>query len=231
MAGKKLSSKNERCKKNNGKIIAAIALAMGMALAACSQPTGGGGPVDNSSQTIRSLPNFEGTFVASEQEASQLALASETQITRAISAAAGHPTASSSMARAITQNGHFEYNGVKVDAAVSSSGSYPSHPYSMSITESGTIDGTYGGYKINGNFDIKIAENSTSASASTLKYTYSMVYAVSHNGKGMKIVYTGDMTITRSGSSSSAKYDLHYAVYDNANQRRFNYDYKTTLTL
>lgn len=221
--------------KKNGKFIAVIALSMGMILAACSQPTGGGGgtPTNNDNtpeQTIKNLPSYTGSFVANQDEASQLALTAQNKIDDAILAAIGNGTSSGSMARAaVNESGHYEYNGVKLDYTVSISGAHPSYPYSQNVTESGTINGTYGGYDIKGNFDIKYVENATSASASSIKFTYNMVYVISHNGKGMKIVHTGDMTVTVSGATQSISYDLHYAVYDNANQRRYNADYKMTI--
>jgi hypothetical protein len=66
--------------------------------------------------------------------------------------------------------------------------------------------------------------NITNKSTFNCKYQYDCIYVVSYNGKGMKVITTGDMTMSSSGSYT---YNLHYAVYDNNNVARYNYDYKS----
>jgi hypothetical protein len=148
--------KEHKMKKDYVKGIACIALILAMVLAACSQPTGGGSPSvqTGNEQAINSWPNFEGTFVASETEATTLATTSEAQIQSAIAAAVANGVAptSSIVARAANQSGHYVYNGVTLDYTYAQTGTVGQYPYSINLTEKGTIDGTYSGYTIKGHF-------------------------------------------------------------------------------
>jgi len=189
-------------------------------------------------EEVKSLPAFEGTFVADETEASTLASGCQAQIQTAISAALSNGGVSGNILPSLNvegalnnvsrsvgspgTSGHYSYNGVSLDYTVSTSGSYPSYPWSATIDEVVTINGTYGGYKISGQCTIHLVESFTSASSYTMAYTYDETFVVSYGGKGMKLVYTGSMN---TGTSGSTTYNVHYAVYDNSNTRRYNYDY------
>jgi hypothetical protein len=200
-----------------------MALAVGFVLTGCDTGTGGG---DNS-EAIMELPSFSGTFVANEQEATTLATGADSQIQAAIAAAlAQGPSNSLSVARAVTQSGHYVYNGVSLDYTVSMSDNFgQSYPSPMNAKDLVTITGTYGGYTINGIYNLVLDYTYTNSSTFTCKYKYDCVYMISYNGKGMKVITTGDMTLSTSGGYTYT-YNLHYAVYDNNNVERYNYNYK-----
>jgi hypothetical protein len=125
---------------------------------------------------------------------------------------------------AVSQNGHYEYLGISVDYTVSGNTTSDTYPFNYSVAEIVTIDGTYGGYRIKGNYNLELVYTVESSTNNSMKCNYDCIYTVSYNGKGMKIITTGDMTMT--STPSSFIYNLHYAVYDNNNTRRYNYDYK-----
>jgi hypothetical protein len=218
--------------------ILGMALVFGMALIGCdngSTDDNGDGVPDE----VKELSSFEGTFVASEQEATTIATGADTQIQLAISAALANggvnpnilPSIKSAtlpdfeIHRAINGlDGHYSYNGIELDYTVTYSDGYPTtYPFTMNMVERVSVNGTYSGYKISGVYNVKVDSSYTSAGAYNMKYNYDCTYTVSYNGKGMKIVTTGEMTMA--SSPVSYNYDLHYAVYDNGNVRRYNYDY------
>ena len=208
--------------------IAAAALILGIALAGCDNSTSGGVSLNDGgdgSEQVQDLPSYEGSFVTSQTEAQTFQVAADVQIQQAITAALAHPVQQNILqARtAENQSGHYEYNGVVMDYTVTGSLTGDSYPYEYSIKEIVTINGTYGGYTINGKYDVNLSYKYTDASTFTIKYNYDCVYTVSYNGKGMKLIYTGNMDMTSSGSYV---YDVHYAVYDNNNTRRYNFDYR-----
>jgi hypothetical protein len=215
--------------------ILAVMLVFGLLVVGCSN--------NGTLAEIKALPSYEGEFVASEDEATDLALGAETQIMLAINAALANGGASPNIlphmagdippqldiqaARAAT-SGHYSYMGISLDYTITTSANYPTPPASAEIVEKVTIDGTYGGYKINGIYDLTLSWKYTSASDYTVKYGYNCIYTVSHAGKGigMKVVQTGNMTMTSAGKIT---YALHYTVYDNGNVGRYSYDYKGSL--
>jgi hypothetical protein len=194
-------------------------LAMGIVFAGCD--TGDDG--DGGLAKVGGLPEFEGTFVASEAEATALASAADTQIQAAINQALAQGPQSNIAGRAaVAASGHYEYNGVSVDYTVSGNTSSSTYPFDYKIKEVVTIDGTYGGYKIKGNYNLDLDYTFTSAAEYSITYKYDCWYTVSYNGTGMKVIATGDMILT---SQPEYIWNLHYAVYDNSNVLRFNYDY------
>jgi hypothetical protein len=224
-------------------LLFSIIFAAMLALAGCGGGGGGGDSPDNDvtdtdevgPEDVQNLQSFEGQFVSSETEATTLASGADIQIQSAIAQALTHtgqalaqvqPTENpSANTLAAERSGHYEYNGVVMDYTVSGDILSQTYPYSYNIAEIVTINGTYGGYKINGSYNLHLNYIWTSATAYSVKYDYDSVYTVSHDGKGMKVIQSGDMTMTYNQSSYSYSYNLHYAVYDNNNIRRFNYDY------
>jgi hypothetical protein len=207
-------------------VMLATVLVFGMLIVGCDDgSTGGGGSDGETPETVKVLPNFDGTFVESEQEATTLATMSQSAVSTAISAAVASGAKSNIQGRAVVNNAHYEYNGVSLDYTVSYSDNYPTPPYTSSIVEYAIFNGTYSGYKIDGKMDIKISQSYTSASDYNIKYTYNCIYTVSKDGKGMKLVYTGDMDMSSTGKYV---YNLHFSIYDNNNVRKYdyNYDYK-----
>jgi hypothetical protein len=198
-----------------------IALAFGFVLIGC--PMGSDDEKGNSE--VKSLPSFEGQFVGSEAEASALASGAEAQIQLAIAEALEQgPRSNIGMSRAaVSENGHYTYNGVTVDYTVTGDIDSDTYPFSYTVKERVAIDGTYAGYKIKGRYNLNLNYTVTSETVSSIKYDYDCVYAVSYGGKGMKLVYTGNLVIT---SAPEYIYNVHYAVYDNNNALRYNYDYK-----
>jgi hypothetical protein len=208
--------------KKSGLFGGTLAVALVFALMGCDA----GGLKDlgsGTSTTVDALPAFEGAFVASEQEATTLASMADVQIQTAIATAlAQGPSGSLSAARAVTQDGHYVYNGISLDYTVSMSDNGQSYPSTMNMKEIVTIDGTYSGYKISGRYNVVLDYTYTDVSTFSVKYKYDCVYVVSYNGKGMKVITTGDMTMS---SSESYTYNLHYAVYDNGNVCKYDYDF------
>jgi hypothetical protein len=88
------------------------------------------------------------------------------------------------------------------------------------MTVEAVIDGTYDGYKISGRYYSKVSVNYTSADQLNGNIVYDCAYTVSKDGKGMKLVQTGDATISSDGKST---FNLHHTVYDNSNVKRYNY--------
>jgi hypothetical protein len=197
-----------------------IVLTVGFVLMGCDTGVGG------NSKAVRNLPSFDGAFVASEQEATTLAIGADVQIRTAIATAlAQGPSGSLSAAlAAVNQNGHYSYNGISLDYTVSVSNNFgKTYPGTMNEKENITINGTYGGYKISGSYNVVLDYTYTALLTFNCNYKYDCVYAVSHNGKGMKVITTGNMTVSSLGSPT---YNLHYAVYDNNNVEQYNYDHK-----
>jgi hypothetical protein len=204
----------------------AFVLVLGLVLAGCPN-----GTTDNAggvnSQKISNLQSFEGEFVASEQVATTLASGADIQIQQAITAALTQGVqASKGVARAVvSQDGHYEYNGIRLDYTVTGNTSGNTFPFYYDVKELVSIDGTYGGYRIKGNYNLNIHYNFISQTVSSIKCDYDCWYAVSYGGKGMKVITTGEMNIDiTSSGSDTLSYDIHYAVYDNNNVRRYNYD-------
>jgi hypothetical protein len=198
-----------------------LALAFGMAIVGCDKDSG----IDDGSETVKNLPAFEGSFVSSEHEASILALGADSQIQTAIAEALQRPATNDPALRATdTESGYYEFNGISLRYIVTETSSdNSSYPYSYTVQQIVTIDGIYGGYKIKGNYNLELEYTVTGLIEQSIKYNYDCFYTVSYNGMGMKIITTGDMIIS---SNSQYRYNLHYAIYDNNNIRRFNYDYK-----
>ncbi|MDR0552427.1 MAG: hypothetical protein LBG72_10550 [Spirochaetaceae bacterium] len=218
---------------------AAAMLLFGMALSACAPEVdgpfgvgllgGGSGGVllvgldPANEQKIKDLPAFEGNAVSSEDEASVMAIGAMAQITAAATAALSYSAQSNTINRAVAPSGNYSYNGVKLTYSVSTTGSYPTPPYTMDVKELITIDGTYGGYTISGKgMEIDSSITYTSSTSVSIKYKYDCAFTVSYNGKGMKIIYTGSMDITSTGKNA---YKLHYTVYNNNNTAIYNFDY------
>jgi hypothetical protein len=204
----------------------ALALALGLVLAGCpNETTDDTGDIN--SQKAGNLSSFEGEFVASEEDATTLASGADIQIQQAIALALAQGQglqANEVTARAVvSESGHYEYNGVSLDYTVTENTSDNTYPFFYDVEEVVSIDGTYGGYKIKGRYNLNLHYNLTSETVYNIKYDYDCWYAVSYGGKGMKVITTGEMNMTSSGSYT---YNLHYAVYDNNNVSRYNYDYK-----
>jgi hypothetical protein len=198
----------------------ALLLTFVLVLGAC-----GNGTIPNDQQQVQELPSFEGSFVSSETEAQTIQTGADTQIQTAIAdAIAQAPSLNARAARAAAgTSGHYEYNGVSVDYTVNGSTSSEVYPFSYTVKQVATINGTYGGYKINGKYNVSLEYTYSSSSSYLVKYKYDCVYSVSYNGKGMKLIYTGDYELRSSGYYS---YNVHYSVYDNKNTRKYNFDYK-----
>jgi hypothetical protein len=226
--------------------ILAVTLIFGLGLTGCGDGAGGGG--DRTLLEIKALPSFDGAFVASEAEATTLIDGAGLEIDAAIAAALalggaspnirlGVPPSAGSVnppdfgsRAAAGSSGHYSYNGVSLDYSVKTSGNYPYASGTADVVERVTINGTYNGYKINGRYDVKLHHTVVPA-GEIIKYNYDCVFVVSHSGsgKGMKIVQTGDLTMDDTVSPTTLDYNLHYAVYDNSNECRYNYDYNVSL--
>ncbi|MDR3174318.1 MAG: hypothetical protein LBU19_08720 [Treponema sp.] len=200
-----------------------ILLALGLAFIGCDNGSTG----NPAEQEVQALPEFEGEFVASESDASSLAAQAQTQIEAVITDAIANGSFVQSLqnnarAAGLDPAGTYTYNGVTVTYSYTVTDSYPTPPYSVNFDYDATIDGTYSGYKIVGRYHWKYNMDYASSSLYSVKVVYDCVYTVSYNGYGMKVIQTGNMDISSSGSVS---YNLHYSVYDNSNVRQFNYDY------
>jgi hypothetical protein len=186
-------------------------------------PAGSGGIAE-----ITALPSFDGDFVANETEATTLAIEADGVIDDAIAAALSYPLG---VDLAVVASGHYYYNGVDLVYTVTRSDSYPTAPYTVSEKDIVKIDGTYGaGYKVAGRYDFDVNLAVDASSNFTYKYKYDCVYTVSRGGKGMKIIATGDYTLSIAGATYVYAYKMHYAVYDNSNTKRYDYDYNDTVT-
>jgi hypothetical protein len=200
--------------------ISAMVLVFGLVIGGCGH--GGGNPI---LEEIQSLPSFEGEFVASEEEAGELFSDAEPIIQAAITAALASSPVSSM--RAVSLDGNYAYNGVTLKFTFTASDSYPTPPWTAKFIYRATIDGTYSGYVIKGRYDYD--ENASQSDASTYSgdLNFDEVLSISYNGKGAKFVITGTAAASTSPSLSMV-YDLHYAVYDNENVLRYNFDYSFT---
>jgi hypothetical protein len=196
-----------------------LALSFGFVLTGCSNPAGG---VDGNVELVNSLPAFEGAFAADETEVRTLQSGADAQIELAIADALAQAPQRSIGRAAVSANGHYEWNGVTVDYTATGNTTGNTYPLTYAVKALVTIDGTYSGYKIKGKYNLNEAVTYNSAVDYSIIYNYDCVYTVSYNGKGMKLIYTGNMAMT----SSAAAYNVHYAVYDNTNELRYNFDYK-----
>jgi hypothetical protein len=196
------------------------ALVLGLVLAGCPQ-----GIVDEegdeNSQKVSSLSSFEGEFVANEEDAKTLVSGADWQIQQAIGAALAQGLPENSVAARVVaaESGHYDYNGIILDYTVTgdiSGGTFPSEGY---VKELVSINGTYGGYKIQGKYQANLHYTIASETEYRVRYEYDCGYTVSYGGKGMKVITTGEMSMTSWGSQ---KYNLHYAVYDNNNVLQYN---------
>jgi hypothetical protein len=203
--------------------MSAFVLILGLVLVGCPNGTTDNGG-DVNSQKVNNLQSFEGEFVASEQEATTLASGADTQIQQAIATALAQGLQANRVIprAAVSENGHYEYNGISLDYTVTGNTSSSTFPFYYDVKEDVSINGTYAGYKIKGNYNVNLRYNVTSQTVYSIQYDYDCWYAVSYDGKGMKVVTTGEMNMTSSGSYT---YDLHYAIYDNNDISRYNYDY------
>jgi hypothetical protein len=209
----------------------AMMLMFTIIFAGCDDGSTGGGTSEEAQ--VQNLPSFEGESVASEEEAQEMQAGADVAINTAITTALAQGAAQANMlpSRAaggdVYGSGHYEYNGVTLDYTVSGSTTSLTYPYYYSIKYVATIDGTYSGYRIKGKYNMEVKFNITSASAYDLKYTYNCVYAVSKDGKGMKLVYNGKMDYVYPFVSGDGYiFNVHYSVYDNKNVRIYNFDYK-----
>lgn len=100
-------------------------------------------------------------------------------------------------------------------------GTYPS---SFNIKQVVKINGVYEGYKVNGHYNLTLDYTYTDESNYSILYDYDCTYTVSYNGKGMKVIATGKMTM----ALPDYTYDMNYAVYDNDNTLKYNYNYKSS---
>jgi hypothetical protein len=223
--GKKYRRRRKMLNRNAFVAIPAFVLVLGLVLSGCPNGTTDNAG-DANSQKASNLQSFEGEFVASEQEATILASAADIQIQQAINAALTQGIqASMGAARAVvSQNGYYEYNGIRLDYTVTGNTTSTTFPFYYDVKELVSIDGTYSGYKIKGNYNLDIRYGFISQTVSSVKCDYDCWYAVSYNGKGMKVITTGEMNVDITSSGSDVSYDMHYAVYDNNNVRRYNYD-------
>jgi hypothetical protein len=175
---------------------------------------------------IKNLPPFEGEFVASEEEASALATGANAQIEAAITAAVAQGPQASMSRAVVSESGYFEYNGVRVDITVTGNTVGDNYPLKSTIKELVTVNGTYGGYRVKGRYDLNLNCTATSPTEASIKGSLDCVYTVSHNGKGMKLVCTGNVELT---TINTYTYSVYYAVYDNNNDLQYNYNYKYSL--
>jgi hypothetical protein len=209
---------------NKNFFIGMLVLVLAFSVVVVSCDNGNNGLDDD--RAIGELPVFEGNFVASEDEATALAIGVNAQIQVAIEEALtqGGPKENRFAGKAaVSQNEHYEYNGIVLDYTVSGDASGNSYTAKYIVS----IDGTYGGYKVKGKYNFDLEYTGTSTESRT-KYIYDCIYTVSYSGTGMKVITTGDMIMTITFEPSvtySYNYNLHYAVYDNSNVRRYNYDY------
>jgi hypothetical protein len=207
-------------------IIGMLALVLVFSAAVVSCDNGNNGT--DGEKELENLPAFEGDFVANEEEAAALATGADVAIRAAIDAALAQESQKNSFAgkAAVSQTGHYYYNGISLDYAFS--GDDETGSYTARVIA--TVDGTYVGYRVIGKYNYDLVVTSTS-SGYTMKFAYDCVYTVSYNGKGMKVIQTGSALVTTT-SDSSVHYnvDLHYTVYDNGNVRRYNYDYNDAYT-
>jgi hypothetical protein len=208
-------------------VMPAFVLVLGLVLAGCPNGTTDG---NSEADKVGSLPSFEGEFVGSEQDATTLASGADTQIQAAIQQALyyGTPTNSENMRAAVSESGRYEYNGISLDYTVTGDTSSNAYPQYVDITEVVSIDGTYNGYKIKGRYNLHVRLEAASQTESSFETDYDCWYTVSYNGKGMKVIATGTMNMNISGtntSSSSITANMHYAVYDNDNVSRYDYNY------
>jgi hypothetical protein len=202
-------------------VMPAFVLVLGLVLVGCPNGTTDDAG-DVNSQKVSNLSSFEGEFVANEQDATILASSADTQIQQAIFMALAQGVQENSVvARAVvSQNGHYEYNGISLDYTVTGDASSDTFPFSYDVREVVSIDGTYGGYKIKGNYQVNLHNTFTSQTAYETQYEYDCWYTVSYGGKGMKVITTGKMNMTSAGNYT---YNLHYAVYDNNNVSQYDY--------
>jgi hypothetical protein len=214
-------------------LVLVIVLAFGMLIVGCK-----GNIIDVEKdpveQKVEALPSFEGSFVSSEAEASTLAVAAQTVIESAIEAAISSGQQSEQLSQnqprdAVKISDTYIYNGITLSYSYTATGEYGlTYPFSSSTIVNATVNGTYGGYIIKGIYDFKNDIEYASELSYTDKIVYDCVYVVSGNGKGMKLVQTGDVTLT-SSEGDTGTYSVHLAVYDNDNVRRYNYDYEMNL--
>jgi hypothetical protein len=218
-------------------LVGILAAALVFALMVTGCDSGGGGGGGGTEEKVNALPPFEGTFVGSEAEATSLAEGADSAITQAISAALaqgggnirGLPFSRGETAPDLdtlraAASGHYAYNGVTLDyTATYSDGDPSTYPFTMAIVEKVTIHGTYSGYKIDGDYNLKMDMNYTSSSEYSFKYDYDCILTISYNGKGMKLVETGYMTAITPPTTYT--YNLDYAIYDNNGTAVFVYKY------
>jgi hypothetical protein len=214
-------------------LVLVIVLAFGMLIVGCK-----GNIIDIEKdpveQKVEALPSFEGSFVSSEAEASTLAVAAQTVIKSAIDAAIFYGQQSEQLSRnqprdAVNISETYTYNGITLSYRYTETDEYGlTYPFSSSTIVNATVNGTYGGYTIKGRYYFKNDIDYTAELSYTDKIVYDCVYVVSGNGKGMKLVQTGDVTLT-SSEGDAGTYSVHLAVYDNDNVRRYNYDYEMNL--
>jgi hypothetical protein len=219
-------------------VMPGVVLAFGLLAVGCDN-----GTTDNKEAGVQGLPSFEGTFVESKEEATAMALDANEQITAAIevvlnaalaNGGGGNLSVSPNLhsvnppnfdvsRAAYESKGHYSDNGIDLDYTVTYSDGFPTPPCTTDMIEKVKINGTYGGYIVVGNYNVKSSISFTSEESITIKADYDCAYAVSKDNKGMKIVSTGNTTMT--SDPVSMKYNMHYAVYDNNNVCQFDYDY------
>jgi hypothetical protein len=215
-----------------------------------SKSWGGGG------EEVSGLPSFEGTFVASEETAVELADDSYAQITPIILSMIDEamspvfPSSSVYGVHGILRNsigrpeiplyqtqdrnstedtsGTIERDGVKMYYSISISTS----PICIKYNMKGSIDDTYDGYKIAGDFEIdteiKYIEEEEKE-IYTEKFHNDFSYSVSKYGVGMKVIMKVDMALAETYDASSETEDFYlitkYSIYDNENNLKYEYGY------
>jgi hypothetical protein len=235
-------------KKNKFLLALMLAAAFSLAMTGCEQDAGDdvGTGGDEPSEEIKNLPDFKGIFVENETEAQKLSKVADTKIQGAFSAAIGEITGrigtgdqtdlylyegiDFSTFKSLNQstiNGEIDSHGIKAGYTVTFSDDtmlFQKTNYSIIMT--GTIDGTYDGYEIKGNFATKAevsTEYSNEALTINMKAVYDISYSVSYKGEGMKVV--SNMTVKISGTITSPTTTGTYSIYDNDGVLRFSYSY------
>jgi hypothetical protein len=197
------------------------------------------------SEEIKNLPDFKGIFVENETEARKLSTVADTKIQGVFSSAIGEITgqigagdqtdsylyedidfsAFKSLYQQ-TMNGEIDSHGIKAEYTFTIPDDITASSKKFKINMKGSIDGTYDGYEIKGNFALTsevATKYSNEALTIDMKYVYDMSYSVSYRGEGMKVVSNTTMEISETITSLSATGT--YSIYDNDGVLRFSYNY------
>jgi hypothetical protein len=228
-------------------LMLAAAFIYGLALTGCPQEPEDDDVGGEVSEEIKALPNFTGTFVEDEADALAFSASADAKVHSAISEAMSEitppPPASTGQIDAGDQYDSNLYNGIDfsnlkslyqtIDGKIDIGGIKAKYTAAFSdddnytITMTGTIDLSSGGYVIKGEFASTskiVFEYSNETLTMYMKSDYDLSYSASYEGKGMKVV--SNITIESSTTTTaSITATGTYKIYDNDGVLRFNYDY------